>query len=157
MSSNPYQFTGALKDILTKTPEDFFQHTREVLSCNAAIVMEELRESPGLTPIRPNGAMYLMVGLEMKSFPEFHTELDFAKALIAEESVYCLPGAIFSYPNSLRLVITYRPEKVREACQRLSQFCLRHYRNPSAVTNGITNGHNGTNGLTNGHSHDENE
>lgn len=119
--------------ILKKTPKEFFERTKNILSENAATAMNELEGVPGISPVRPNGAMYLMIGLNMDSFPEFENELEFAKALIAEESVYCLPGSIFSYPGSVRLVITYPAEKIREACQRLKGFCFRHYSSESLI------------------------
>jgi tyrosine aminotransferase len=122
---------GALPAILKQTPESFHGHTRSILSQNAKVATEELAGVPGLRPVTPRGAMYMMVGLDMLSFPEFDDELEFTKALIAEESVYCLPGTAFHYPGAIRLVMTYNAEIMREACQRIAEFCRRHYRLPT--------------------------
>ncbi|KAJ9598013.1 hypothetical protein L9F63_026883, partial [Diploptera punctata] len=44
----------------------------------------------------------------------------------------------FDYPNYMRLVVTVPEEQLHEACQRISDFCERHYQetaNKSANTN----------------------
>jgi tyrosine aminotransferase len=119
---------GALPEILTCTTSAFFEHTKEILSANAAIVYETLSAVPGLKPVRPYGAMYCMVGFDGDCFPMFKDdEMAFVRALIAEESVYCLPGTAFNIPGWFRLVLTYPPAVTQEACNRLRHFCHRHY------------------------------
>lgn len=109
---------GALPSILKNTPPEFFEHTNAVLGRNALAVEEELQGTPGIRPVLSKGAMYMMVAVKMAEFPEFKTELELVEALIAEESVFCLPGTAFFYPNALRLVTTWPEEKIREACRR---------------------------------------
>lgn len=58
-----------------------------------------LRDVPGLNPLMPQGAMYFMLGVDMRQFPDFTTELDFVTQLVNEESVFCLPGSV-SYRQS---------------------------------------------------------
>uniref|UniRef100_A0A0B7BD18 Aminotransferase class I/classII large domain-containing protein n=2 Tax=Arion vulgaris TaxID=1028688 RepID=A0A0B7BD18_9EUPU len=73
----------------------------------------------------PQGAMYMMVGIDMKSFP-FKSDVDFTEKMITEESVFCLPATCFQYPNFFRVVLTVPTEKVIEACERIRMFCERH-------------------------------
>lgn len=130
---------GALPAILDNTPAEFFEHVQKVLTLNAKIAYNTLAGVPGLKPVRPQGAMYMMVGFDADNFPEFKgDELSFVKALIAEESVYCLPGTAFHCPGWIRLVLTYSEEVTLDACERIAAFCSRHYclRRPAVVANG---------------------
>jgi len=52
---------GALPDILTKTPQDFYDNTLNAVEANAKICYEALVKIPGLKPVMPQGAMYMMV------------------------------------------------------------------------------------------------
>lgn len=87
--------------------------------------------------------MYMMVGFDAENFPSFKgDELSFVKALIAEESVYCLPGTAFHCPGWIRLVLTYPEEVTLDACKRIAAFCSRHYSlrrstAPTPVSNGL--------------------
>ncbi|GCC20459.1 hypothetical protein chiPu_0019019 [Chiloscyllium punctatum] len=85
---------GALENILNKTPEEFYDGTISFLKYNAELCFDALSMVPGLQPIRPCGAMYLMVGIDMDDFPEFESDIDFTERLIAEQSVFCLPATV---------------------------------------------------------------
>lgn len=111
---------GALPSILQDTPEEFFENTKAVISANAKIFYNKLRRVPGLLPVKPSGAMYMMVGIDKKVYGE---ETPFVQGLISEQSVFCLPGTAFSAPGWLRLVLTYPPEISSEACDRIIEFC----------------------------------
>lgn len=56
-----------------------------------------LKDLPGLTPVMPQGAMYMMIGLDMENFPEYKTEMDLVQELVKEQSVFCLPGQVKKY------------------------------------------------------------
>jgi tyrosine aminotransferase len=116
---------GALPKILRDTPQSYFDNIKDVISKNAAIVFEVLSRVPGLRPLRPQGAMYGMVGFNAEIFGE---ETKFMQGLITEESVYCLPGSAFNLPNWFRLVLTYPEDVTREACERIADYCLRQLR-----------------------------
>uniref|UniRef100_A0A8C0I334 Tyrosine aminotransferase n=1 Tax=Balaenoptera musculus TaxID=9771 RepID=A0A8C0I334_BALMU len=106
-----------LKSILHRTPQD----------PNADLCYGALAAIPGLRPIRPSGAMYLMVGIEMEHFPEFENDVEFTEQLFAEQSVHCLPATCFEYPNFFRVVITIPEVMMLEACSRIQEFCEQHY------------------------------
>jgi len=118
---------GALPSILRKTPREFFERTRDILSKNVEIVCRELAQVPGLRPIEARGAMYMMIGVDIRSFPEFDGEEALIKAMISEESLYCLPGSAFNSPGGIRFVLTHSNETMFEACRRLEAFCQRHH------------------------------
>ncbi|KAL6073802.1 hypothetical protein STEG23_033654, partial [Scotinomys teguina] len=51
---------GALKSILQRTPQEFYHDTLSFLKSNADLCYGALAAVPGLQPVRPSGAMYLM-------------------------------------------------------------------------------------------------
>ena len=76
----------------------------DLIQMNAELVYDGLSKAPGLNPIMPSGAMYLMVGIDINEFPEFDNDIDFTKQLVLEQSVFCLPGDV-----SLSLSLTTSP------------------------------------------------
>ncbi len=88
---------------------------------------EILKDIPGLRPIMPSGAMYMMVGIDAKNFPEHKNDLEFVQGLVQEQSVFCLPGQCFEYPDYFRIVLTVPEEMIVEACKRIREFCEKHY------------------------------
>lgn len=123
---------GALEEILTETPQAFFDNTISAVQKNANIAYEALVKIPGLKPIMPQGAMYMMVAIDMKNFPHYKSDVDFTSDMVVEQSVFALPASCFQYPNYFRVVLTVPEDKLRIACERIAEFCADHY--------GITNG-----------------
>ncbi|XP_054710525.1 LOW QUALITY PROTEIN: tyrosine aminotransferase-like [Uloborus diversus] len=117
---------GAIPRILKETPQHFFSGVINSVKVNAEIAHSSLSEIPGLTPIMPSGAMYMMVGVDVNYFSGFRHDMDFVEKLVAEQSVMCLPGMCFDYPNYVRLVLTVPEDEIREACTRIASFCGRH-------------------------------
>lgn len=72
--------------------------------------------------------MYLMIGIDVEHFPEYTNEIKFVQDLIAEQSVVCLPGTCFEYPNYIRIVLTVPEEMILESCNRILEFCDKHYK-----------------------------
>ncbi|XP_047497360.1 tyrosine aminotransferase-like [Penaeus chinensis] len=142
---------GALPAILASTPKSFFADTLTQIQANAKLCYSSISATPGLRPVMPQGAMYMMVGVDMAYFPDFENDLQFVERMISEESVFCLPGKCFDFPNYVRIVLTVPKEQLQEACNRINSFCVRHYNAPSTAvsSNGVTNGV--TNGASNGH------
>lgn len=140
---------AALPRILRDTPASFYTETLDYIQENAQVFFNSLRETPGLQPVMPQGAMYMMVGIDMESFPEFKSDVEFTQTLVTEESVFCLPATCFEYPNFFRIVLTVPKDKAVEACKRIRQFCEHHFQPKLQHVNGngcaITNGklHNG--------------
>ncbi|XP_057204633.1 tyrosine aminotransferase [Triplophysa rosa] len=128
---------GALESILNNTPMEFYQSTVSFLKSNSEICFSELSTVPGLNPVMPSGAMYIMVGIEMEQFPEFQNDVEFTERLVTEQSVFCLPATAFEYPNFFRIVVTVPEEMMVEACVRIREFCARHYRPHSQDSNDL--------------------
>ena len=117
---------GALKSILEDTPESFYKETLSVIEINARLAFEKLNSIPGLKPVMPDGAMYMMVAIDLSAFPGFETDLQVVEALVAEQSVFCLPGKCFNIPDFFRIVLTVPKDMLVEACNRIQEFCADH-------------------------------
>lgn len=117
---------GALPFILKETPQSFFDATIEVVHQNAITAYRRLKAIPGLRPVMPDGAMYMMVQVDRDYLPSFRNDLDIVEALVKEESVFCLPGKCFNIPDFFRIVLTIPGQYMVEACDRIEEFCLRH-------------------------------
>ncbi|XP_023682846.1 tyrosine aminotransferase [Paramormyrops kingsleyae] len=128
---------GALESILNNTPQEFYHDTVSFLKSNSEICFSALSSIPGLTPVRPSGAMYLMVGIEIENFPEFENDVEFTERLVTEQSVFCLPATAFEYPNYFRIVVTVPEDMMAEACGRIREFCQEHYKPHRQDTNGL--------------------
>ena len=76
ISSKPcFHFQGALPAILENTPQSFFDSTVRMVEDNAEMAFKMLSEVPGLNPVMPSGAMYMMVGIDRSLFPQFENDL----------------------------------------------------------------------------------
>ncbi|XP_062139772.1 tyrosine aminotransferase [Drosophila sulfurigaster albostrigata] len=122
---------GALPDILTKTPQSYFDGVIDVLYSNAQLAYKLLKQVRGINPIMPNGAMYMMIGVCIERFPEFKDDTHFVQELVNEQSVFCLPGSCFEYPGYVRIVLTVPSTMIEEACVRIAEFCEAHFKKES--------------------------
>ena len=118
---------GALPKILKETPQSFFKNTLDTIEANARIAYKKLAAIPGLHPVMPDGAMYMMVGLDRGAFPAFDNCTQIVEGLVKEQSVFCLPGMCFNIENFFRIVLTIPEEMIIEACDRIAEFCDAHH------------------------------
>jgi len=81
----------------------------------------------------------MKVGLEYDKWKDIRDTFAFAQKLMDEENVLCLPGECFFTPGFVRigmifirksdltfLVISHPEDIIREACDRITEFCQRH-------------------------------
>lgn len=54
----------------------------------------EVSKIDGLIPVNPQGAMYMMVGIEIEKFKGIESDVDFSAKLLDEENVVVLPGQV---------------------------------------------------------------
>ncbi|XP_020915561.1 tyrosine aminotransferase isoform X2 [Exaiptasia diaphana] len=127
---------AAIPDIFSKTPNSFYENAINVMQKNAMILYEDLSKIPELIPIMPQGAMYMMVGINTSMFEDIKDDVEFTEKLVAEQSVFCLPAQCFRYPNYFRIVLTTPEEMTKEAALRITEFCATHKKMSNSVTNG---------------------
>ncbi|KAL8279280.1 hypothetical protein RQP46_008317 [Phenoliferia psychrophenolica] len=117
----------ALPALLANTPEAFFTHAMDDLADVGQQLFDRLAKIPGLQPLLPQGAMYLMCGgLTTANFPAFANDVELVRALLSEEKMLILPGSCFRLEGFLRFVTTVPLPTLMEACDRLEAFCRRH-------------------------------
>ncbi|CAH1982444.1 unnamed protein product [Acanthoscelides obtectus] len=85
---------AALPAILQQTPITFHSNLAKTLQRHAQLAYECLKKAKGLTPYMPQGAMYMVVEVDMSGFPMFSGGLELAGRMMEEESVFCLPGEV---------------------------------------------------------------
>ncbi|KAF0689948.1 Aste57867_18641 [Aphanomyces stellatus] len=124
---------SAIPDVLTpatgsadeKSLATFKQHYYSTLEANAKFTLETLKSIPGLNVVVPQGAMYVMCGINLDLL-DIEGDLDFTQKLLDEEAVFVLPGQCFNIPNFFRVVFSAPQDKLAEAYERIRQFCARH-------------------------------
>lgn len=88
---------ASLPAIFQNTPQGFHEQINEYIAGNAECAYQALLGTPGLQLIRPQGAFYMMVGLDMDQF-DLKDDVEACEKLVSEESVICLPGMVQSPP-----------------------------------------------------------
>lgn len=116
----------AIPTILEKMPKDYYENLNYTLERHARIVYDGLKDVRGLKPVEPQGAMYVMVGIEFDKMPGIKDDLQFCKMLLAEQAVFVLPGSIFRADGFFRVVICPPEGKLKEAMARIRTFCEIH-------------------------------
>ena len=51
---------------------------------NAELAFKMLSEVPGLKPVMPSGAMYMMVGIDRSLFPQFENDLQVGPGIVLQ-------------------------------------------------------------------------
>lgn len=76
------------------------------------------------------GAMYMMIGIDLDHFPKYSTCLEFTQGLTKEQSVQTFPGfPCFFFASYFRIVLTVPGDLIEEACKRIKEFCEDNHKN----------------------------
>ncbi|XP_059301322.1 nicotianamine aminotransferase 1-like [Lycium ferocissimum] len=127
-SANPATIVqGAVPHILEKTTKEFFLNINNVLKEAVDVFYAKVQEIPCFTcPYKPDGAMSVMIKLNLSFLEGIKDDMDFCTKLAHEESVIILPGMIVGLKNWLRLTFAMEPAILDEGLERIRAFCLRH-------------------------------
>ena len=113
---------AAIPELLS-IPDSFYSETIDQLQENAQLASEILCNTPGIKPIFPQGAMYLMLQLDLQVL-NVKSELDFVESLVSSQSVLVLPGSCFRCDGPwVRIVFTVHKTDLKIACERIVDFC----------------------------------
>jgi alanine-synthesizing transaminase len=85
-----------------------------------------LNEIPGVSCVKPKGALYLFPRLDPEIYP-IEDDERFILDLLREEKMLVVQGTAFNWPNTdhLRLVTLPRADDLRTAIERLGNFLAR--------------------------------
>jgi tyrosine aminotransferase len=117
---------AALDNILNGTEASYRLELNRTLEKNAMTAFDIFSKCKGLKPTTPQGAMYMMIGIDVDQFKDISNGIEFAKMLLTEENVQVLPGEIFQMPNYFRVVCCKPVTLIEEAAKRVEDFCTRH-------------------------------
>jgi len=117
---------AALPTILEDTPESFYVEVTDTLMKHAEYLYDGLSQIETLSPIKPGGAMYMMVKVELDRLCGINSTTDFCKKLLWEERVFCLPGEAFQAPGFFRVVICPTIDVLEEALRRINTFIISY-------------------------------
>ena len=117
---------ASLEDVLNQKSTKYRDKLNKDLETNAKIAYNLFKQVNGIFVSPPQGAMYLMAGIETSKFEDIPDGITFAELLLKEENVVVLPGEIFSCPNFFRIVFTRTEALLKEASVRIQLFCNRH-------------------------------
>jgi alanine-synthesizing transaminase len=87
-----------------------------------------LTDIPGVSCVKPQGAMYLFPRLDSKMYP-IADDQEFILELLLEEKVLLVQGSGFNWPNTDHFRVVFLPnvDDLTEAIGRIARF-LEHYR-----------------------------
>ena len=107
--------------------QSFRKELNASLQNQSSFICSKLKAIPGLNvTTKPQGAMYVMVKINVESFDDIKNDVDFTNLLLKEENVLVLPGEVFGAPNYVRIVFCAPIEVLNQCCDRIQMFCLRH-------------------------------
>jgi alanine-synthesizing transaminase len=91
-----------------------------------------LSSMPGVSVVKPQGALYMFPRLDPKMYP-IADDQDFAYQLLDEEKVLVVQGSGFNWPGTdhFRIVFLPNSDDLTEAMGRIDRF-LAHYRRQHA-------------------------
>lgn len=113
------------KILSNKETKQYREELAKTVGSQSALCFDLLSNAKGLKPIRPDGAMYMLVGIDVSEFDASWGVTDdvaFSVELMKEENVQVLPGTIFDIPGFFRIVVTKPPEQLKEAVERIVRF-----------------------------------
>jgi len=92
------------------------------------VAWQLLTEIPGVTCVKPQGAMYLFPRLDTKMYP-IADDQEFILELLLEEKVLLVQGSGFNWPNPDHFRVVFLPnvDDLTEAIGRIARF-LENYR-----------------------------
>eukprot|EP00519_Triparma_laevis_P010953 CAMPEP_0182518986 /NCGR_PEP_ID=MMETSP1321-20130603/44857_1 /TAXON_ID=91990 /ORGANISM="Bolidomonas sp., Strain RCC1657" /LENGTH=408 /DNA_ID=CAMNT_0024726931 /DNA_START=456 /DNA_END=1682 /DNA_ORIENTATION=- len=106
--------------------EEFKKELNLKLQTQAGALESGLKGCHGLTVIKPEGAMYTMVKINVEEFKDIPNDIEFTKMLLDEKNVFALPGTCFGIENFFRAVYCAPVEMLEEAGVRIKEFCEDH-------------------------------
>ncbi|MGO2504397.1 MAG: aminotransferase class I/II-fold pyridoxal phosphate-dependent enzyme, partial [Cobetia marina] len=87
---------------------------------------KKLNEIPGVSCVKPKGALYMFPRLDPEMYP-FEDDQQMVLELLLEEKMLLVQGTAFNWPNPdhLRIVTLPYADQLEEAIERLGRFLAR--------------------------------
>lgn len=126
---------AALPEIINNISHEYFNQLNNEIYDNTMTLYNEFKKlNKYFEPIKPKGAMYLMVKLKLDSFNRFiKNDTDFCELLLKEQSVFVLPSTLFNIDNYFRCVTCPPANIMKEVGKRVQQFCKKYDKNSDSL------------------------
>jgi aspartate aminotransferase len=109
-------------------PQDDLARQREIYRTRRDLVVDALRQVPGMRCHRPEGAFYVFpniadwLGRITAAGTRLSSDEDAVMALLTEQQVACVHGAAFGMSPYLRISYATDTATLTEACRRINAF-----------------------------------
>ena len=110
-------------------PQDYLAERAAIYKDRRDMVLSMLAEIDGLSCAVPEGAFYVfpnisaLLGKTTPAGTTLKTDTDFVLALLAEAQVTTVQGSAYGMSPYFRISYAAKTEELREACQRIVDFC----------------------------------
>ena len=119
---------AALPRILKEVTDADLSIMRGKLQDTSRYAFEKLSGIRGITPLRANAAMYMMVRIEISEFRDIKDDVEFCQKLLQEQCCLVFPSQCFFAKNFFRVVICTSKANIDEFTSRVTEFCANHYK-----------------------------
>ncbi len=87
------------------------------------LIYQMMTDIPGITCVKPKGALYLFPKFDIQKFRWAHDD-EFAFSLLENKHILVVPGSGFNYPDKSHFRIVFLPQEelLREAAHRMEGF-----------------------------------
>ncbi len=99
-------------------PQDRVEIMRQAFAKRRQVIIDGVRNIPGLTCVEPQGAFYLFVDISKVDT----ASLDFCQRLLEEKHVATIPGIAFGAEGNIRVSYATDLDTIEKGIQRLGDF-----------------------------------
>lgn len=91
------------------------------------LIYQKITQIPGITCVKPKGALYLFPKIDLRSFKWVDDE-EFAFQLLEDKHILIVPGSGFNHADKshFRIVFLPREDDLREAADKMTDFFARN-------------------------------
>ncbi len=123
-TSNPSNTAQAAAVEALAGPQEDVVQMREVFERRRNLILDLVQGIPGLSMVRPGGAFYAFVNIAAFFGKKgIQTSTDFAKYLLDEHHVACVPGGPFGSEQHVRLSFATGEETIVKGLDRIRAAC----------------------------------
>ncbi|MDD5698074.1 MAG: pyridoxal phosphate-dependent aminotransferase [Victivallaceae bacterium] len=118
-TSNPTTFAQYAAVTALEAGEPEIEKMRRAFAVRRDLIYALVRDIPGISCIRPQGAFYLLCDISTFGL----TGSEFCSRLLDEKQVAAIPCEAFAAPGKIRLSYACSEANIKEAITRLKDFC----------------------------------
>jgi aspartate aminotransferase len=128
-TSNPNSIAQVAATEALNGDHNFLKKRTEIFKSRRDFVVEQLRNTPGLSLSVPQGAFYLFVscqgllGMTTKNGKVIHNDLDFTEYLLTDYSVAVVPGIAFGMKDFIRISYAASNSQLEVGCSSVIKAC----------------------------------